>query len=206
MNVLGVNAHPDDIELMAGGTLARWIAEGHTVHVLTFTDGGWTAPDGTVMRAEEGLTEEREAASCIGYTVENLGYPALEMSFQDKHVVEVLDRVAEHKIDTMITHWDGDLHHDHEVVSRIAMAASRRVPRVLMGQVNYYLREVFTPNYFVDITDTWRQKIEALGCYKSQWERQRADWTEFLDQTTSYFGKMAGVRRAEGFVTRKYLY
>lgn len=206
-SILGVIAHPDDIELMAGGTLARLVKEGHKIHVLTFTDGAWHSPAGKLIRdGKEALLEEEKAAEYLGYTLENLKYKALHMEFQDRHVCEILDRIDRYKIDTIICPWERDSHHDHEVVSRLVDSASRRVPRILMGQINYHSTEVFKPNLYVDISDTWEQKIKSLECYETEWKRQREDWYEFLDITTSYYGKMIGVKRAEGFVTKKYLY
>ncbi|KPK35746.1 MAG: hypothetical protein AMK70_04745 [Nitrospira bacterium SG8_35_1] len=177
MNVLCLNAHPDDLEIMAGGTIAKWINEGHHFHVLTFTDGVWTSPDGIVMRdRQEALIEENKAADVLGYTVENLQYQAMELKFQDKHVCEVLQRIDKLKIDTILCPWEKDLHHDHEVVSRIAMSASRRIPRLIMGQINFYLRDFFTPNLFVDISATWTKKIESLKCFRSEWGRNGNGW------------------------------
>jgi LmbE family N-acetylglucosaminyl deacetylase len=206
MNVLCLNAHPDDLEIMAGGTIAKWINEGHQFHVLTFTDGVWTSPDGIVMRdRQEALIEENKAADVLGYTVENLQYQAMELKFQDKHVCEVLQRIDKLKIDTILCPWEKDLHHDHEVVSRIAMSASRRIPRLIMGQINFYLRDFFTPNLFVDISATWSKKIESLKCFRSEWGRNGNAWYEYLDETTRQYGRIIGVERAEGFVSRKFL-
>jgi LmbE family N-acetylglucosaminyl deacetylase len=204
--ILCVIAHPDDLELMAGGSIARWIESGASVHVLTFSDGVWTAPDGRLMRdSEEALAEERSAAASLGYSVENLRLPAMNLQFSDSHVLEVLRRIGKYRPDTLLCPWSGDLHHDHEVVARVTESASRRVPRVLMGQINYYLRAHFTPNVFVDISDTWDKKIKALECFSSQWRRAGDDWKEYLDITSRYYGKIAGVHRAEGFVSVKYL-
>jgi len=205
-SILCVIAHSDDLELMAGGTVAKWVKSGHRVHVLTLSDSVWTAPDGIVMRdARQAREEEARAAACLGYTIENLALPAMDLKWEDRLVLEVLRRIEARRCDTVITTWERDIHHDHEVVSRIAMSATRRVPRVLMGQVNHYLRDFFTPNVFVDITDTWDQKIEALKCHSSQWERAGKDWLGFLDETTRYYGRMVGVSRAEGFVSNKFL-
>lgn len=206
MNVLCVIAHPDDVELMAGGTLAKWISEGHSVRVLTLSDGVWTTPDGSVARdATEALIEEARAAQYLGFTVDNLRCPAMDLRYEDRLVREVLRRVEGLNIDTILCPWERDLHHDHEVASRIAIAASRRVPRVLMGQINFFLRDIFSPNVFVDISETWERKIKALEYYTSQWKRAGKEWYEFLDQTTRYYGRMVGVERAEGFVSRKFL-
>jgi len=203
-SVLCILAHPDDLELMAGGSVARWVKEGHRVHALTFTTGVWTAPDGTVMRRpDEAIAEEKKAAAYLGYTVENLRYPAMDLAYEDAHVLAVLARIGDLMPDVLLFPWERDIHHDHEVVSRIALSASRRVPTLLSGQINYYLRDFFTPNVFVDISDTWEEKIESLKIYAGQWERAGTDWYGYLDNTSRYYGKMIGVERAEGFVSRK---
>lgn len=205
-SVLVLSAHPDDVELMCGGTLARWIGEGKKVHVLSFTDGQWVGADGETQRdAEAALAEERSAAKVIGYSVENLQQPAMHLRYKDDLVVEVLKRLADHKVDTLICPWSGDLHHDHEVVARIGIAASKRIPRVLHGQINSLLREVFTPNLFVDISTVWETKLKALRCYETEWSRTGGDWATFQDQVTGYYGRLAGVARAEGFISSKFL-
>ncbi len=206
MRILAVIAHPDDLELMAGGAVAQWLAKGYPVHVLTLTDGVWTSPDGKRMRTkEEALAEENKAAELLGYTVENLGLPAMDLQYRDSTVVEILQRIDKMKADTLLCPWDNDQHHDHEMVARMVMAASKRVPRVIMGQINHYLRHFYCPNMFVDITDTWDQKIDALKCFEGQWSRAGEEWYKYLDETTRYYGRIAGVERAEGFITRKFL-
>jgi LmbE family N-acetylglucosaminyl deacetylase len=130
----------------------------------------------------------------------------MNLNFSDNHVIEVLKRIKRVNADTMICPWNKDVHHDHEVVARIASAASRRVPRVIMGQINYYLNTFFSPNIFIDISDTWTRKIGALQCFTDQWERAGEDWRDFLDSTSRYYGKIIGVKRAEGFVSSKYLW
>ena len=205
-SILGVIAHADDLELMAGGAIAKWAKEGHKIHVMTFTDGVWESSNGKIMRdKKEALEEEKKVAKYLGYTVENLGYPATNLHFNDEHVLEVMHRINEHKANTLLCPWYNDTHHDHRVVSEMVIAASVRVPRILMGQINYYLRKFFTPNLFVDISDTWEQKMGALKHYESEWERLGKDWQEFLDATTTYYGKISGVKRAEGFITHKFL-
>lgn len=205
-SVLVLGAHPDDIELMAGGTLAKWIGEGKKVHALNFTDGSWVGMDGKQQRsAEIALQEEADTAAIIGFTVENLKQVTMRLEYRDDLVVEVLKRLETHEVDTLICPWTGDLHHDHEVVARIGIAASKRVPRVLHGQINSLLREVFAPNLFVDISSTWETKLKALRCYRSEWERTGGDWALFQDQITGYYGRLAGVPRAEGFLTHKFL-
>lgn len=205
-SILCVGAHPDDIEMMAGGSVARWRAEGRQVRFLTLTNGVWKSPQGEWQRdPDEARAEGEAAAKFLGVKVENLGLPAMDLQFEDGLVVEVLRRVEKYKIDTLVCPWDRDLHHDHEVTSRIVVSASRRVPRVLMGSINYYLREVFTPNLFVDISNTYDKKLGAMERYTGQWQRAGQEWESWLDETSRTYGRMLGVQRAEGFVARKYL-
>lgn len=205
-SILCVGAHPDDIEMMAGGSVARWVGEGRAVRFLTFTNGVWQAPSGAWQRdPEEARAEGEAAAASLGVEVENLMMPAMDLQWEDRLVVEVLRRIEAHQIDTLICPWDRDLHHDHETVSRIVVSASRRVPRVLMGCINYYLREIFTPNLFVDISDTWDAKMKAMACFRKEWERAKDDWEPWLDDTSRTYGRMLGVQRAEGFIVHKYL-
>ena len=206
LKVLCVVAHPDDLEIMAGGTIAKFISEVHTTARSQVPVDPFKPPNGSLMRDKENaIKEEVAAAEYLGYSIENLGYPAMNLKHEDKLVVEVLKRIEKYNVNTLLCPWSQDLHHDHEIVSRIALSASRRIPRILMGQINYYLREIFTPNIFVDISDFWDYKIEALKCYTNQWDRAGQDWFEFLDLTTRFYGKMVGVKRAEGFISNKFL-
>lgn len=205
-HILAIGAHPDDIELMAGGAISEWIKQGHHVHGLVLSDGVWKNPQGQKMRnPEEALSEGVAAARVLGYEVENLGLEAMDLRHEDSTVVEILTRIGDYSIDTVICPWSGDLHHDHEVTSRMAISAARRVPRVLQGQINYFLRDVFTPNYFVNIEDSWDKKLEAMACYEGEWARNKATWSDFLDTTSRYYGLMSGVSRAEGFKITKFL-
>lgn len=205
-NILAVIAHPDDLEIMAGGTIFKAIDAGCSVHVLAFSDGSWYNPQGKLERSkQEAAKEEAGVAKFVGYTYENLGQCALNLSFSDNNVIEVLKRISKYNIDSIICPFNKDLNHDHEVVARITIAASRRVPNLLMGQINYYLNEFFVPNVFVDISNYWDRKIDAIKLYAGQWKKSGKDWFEFMDASTKYYGKIAGVKRAEGFYTNKIL-
>src|SRR5690606_28826638 len=117
----------------------------------------------------------------------------LELEYKDSIVCEVLKKIEKFDIDTIVTTWNKDTHRDHRVTSEIALTASRRVPNFLMGQVNYYMTDFFTPNFYVDITSEWDDKIKSMSLFASQWKRNENDWTEFLDITSKYYGKMIGV-------------
>ncbi len=206
-NILCVVAHPDDVEMMAGGSVLRWKKEGKKVHVLIFTDGSWYTPDGVFLR-EPGETKQdiEKVAAYIGYdSCDVLEEKNTHLEYSDRLVCEVLNRITKYNIDTIVTTWMKDTNRDHEMASRIAQAASRRVPRFLEAQVNYYMHEFFSPNFYVDVTDEWESKITAMEMYRSEWQRGGEDWREFLDITSRYYGKVVGVKRAEAFFVHKFL-
>jgi len=205
-NILAVVAHPDDFEMMAGGSVAKWLSEGKQIHVLVFTNGSWKGPDGKLCRDINDINKEIDSVrKTVGYnSYEVLNEPTLDLQFKDALVCEVLRRIQKYSIDTIITSWENDTHHDHRVACEIAKAASRRVPNFLMGQINYYMLDVFTPNLYVDITDTFEKKLQYMSLYKSQWDRSKEDWTEFLEASSLYAGKVVGVKKAEGFIAKRY--
>lgn len=206
-NVLAVVAHPDDLEIMAGGTMLKWKHEGKKIFVLIFTDGSWYTPDGIFLRDPiETRKDIEKIVSFMKYDgCEILDAKNTHLEYDDKYVCEVLRIIKNHDIDTIVTTWSGDINHDHEAASRIAKAASRRVPHFFEGQVNYYMNEFFVPNVYVDITDVWGDKIKAVSYYRSEWKRGGQDWEEFMDVVSRYYGKIVGVKRAEAFFCPKCL-
>jgi len=76
-----------------------------------------------------------------------------------------------------------------------------------MGQGNWYvLKKPFTPNFFVDIKDTFDLKMDAMECFQSEMKRIGKTWHRFHDSLTINNGLMACVERAEGFISYKFTY
>ncbi|MDP3150338.1 MAG: PIG-L family deacetylase [Ignavibacteria bacterium] len=206
MKILCLGAHPDDIELMAGGTILKLVSEGHQVFGVVFTDGSWSLPDGRIARDPELAKQENiNAANYLNYDLLWLNETALNLTYCDRLVVEVLNIIEAKEIDTLILPYFDDLHKDHRIVNELGIAASRRIPRVLHGQINYFMGSFFTPNFFVDISLTYSKKIEALSMFTSVWAKNAQNWEEFLHATHTYYGKIIGTEKAEGFITKKYL-
>lgn len=68
-NILAVVAHPDDLEMMAGGSVAKWISEDKKVYVLVLTNGSWVGPDGNLCRPLDEIKEEVDAVKqMMGYS------------------------------------------------------------------------------------------------------------------------------------------
>lgn len=206
-NILAVVAHPDDLEMMGGGSVAKWIKEGKNIYVLVLSNGSWTGPDGNLCRPIKEIEKEVTAVKqFMGYSsYDILGEETLNLQYKDSLVCEVLNRINRYSIDTLLTSWEKDTHHDHRMACEIAIQAARRVPNFLMGQVNYYLLDAFTPNFYVDITETFRKKIDCMSLFKSQWSRSGKDWEEYLDSLSLCNGRVIRVERAEGFIAKRFL-
>ena len=181
---------------------------GGKIHVLVLTNGSWKGPDGNLCRPLDEIALEVAAVkSFMGYaSYEVLNEETLNLQYKDALVCEVLQRIKEYDIDTLLTSWEHDTHRDHRIACEIAVQAARRVPNFLMGQINYYELDTFTPNFFVDVTDTFQKKLECMALYKSQWERSGKDWTEYLESLAVCHGRVIGARRAEAFIAKRFLY
>jgi LmbE family N-acetylglucosaminyl deacetylase len=207
-NILFVGAHPDDLEVMAGGTIKHFIDNGCSAHVITLTNGSWTGKDGKIFRDNDSAKMEADNASkVIGYTIEYLNEKIFEIQYKDKIVLKILDSIDNLKIDTLICPWLDDLHIDHRNTARMAISASRKVKRVWMAQGNWYIsNKMFCPNIFIDITKEYEFKMKALECYKEEMKRTGDKWRSYHDAITRYYGLISGVKRAEGFISHKTVY
>lgn len=205
--ILAVSAHPDDIEIMAGGSLLKWKDEGMEIHALIVTDGSGISPEGTPIRLREDALREQDAVSKIMQydTCEVLGEKSLYLTYKDEVVCEILRRIKQYGIDTILTCWDKDTHRDHAVVAQMAKMAGRHVPNFLMGQINYYIHDFYCPNVYVDISDYWDKKLQTCRLFSSAWKNHDKDWYDFLNSTATYFGRIVATDKAEGFIASKLL-
>ena len=214
-SVLAVYAHPDDPEISAGGTLARWAAAGAEVWTLITTRGdkGSTDPASDGEALARLRVEETEAASeLLGFKGHlHLDYPDGELPDDldlraaiVRHVREVRPQVVLCPDPTAVFFGDAYFNHrDHRVTGWVtldAVAPAAGNPHYFPDQVAaVYLTGTLEPNTWVDIGDTLERKIDALFCHASQLT-ETGDWfREFLRQRAEEEGRMAGVRYAEGF-------
>ncbi len=205
-NLLVVAAHPDDAELMAGGTIAKVTRAGGKVRVVNLTDGEWCDPEGMEHRTGgRAVKEGEEAARVLGYEVDCLYESAMRLEYEDRIVCQVLKIVERFRPDLLIVPWTGDAHRDHRIAAEIGLACARTIPRVLMGEINWYVHdEAFQANVFVDVTDTYPVKIQALRCYRSEMDRRLDSWMKYLDSRSVLHGLVCGCQFAEGFRAVKF--
>ena len=209
MNVLVVCAHHDDLEVGCGGTVARLIDAGHAVTSLVMTHSGYQAPDGTPVRSKDAaLREARRAADTLGYELVSHDEDTFDIVENDANVCKILTVIERRGIDTVLTHWHGDPHPPHQRVHRMALHASRHLPRAFGFAVNWYVSAVpFVPHLFVAISDAqWQRRLSALRCYEGEFQRTGERWVGYLDNQTRNYGTQIGVERAEAFTVYKHLW
>ncbi len=208
MNFLVIAAHHDDIELGCGATVAKLVEAGHEVTGLIMTHSGFVGPDGQILRNRETVRREAEAASSkLGYQLVCCDEDTTDVPVNDANICRILSLIRARGIQTILTHWHGDTHPPHQNVHRLAVHASRTVPRLLGFAVNWHIgSEVFAPNYFVPIEEHhFRHKMEAFCCFESEHKRSGVAYAKYHESQTLIYGLQAGVGRAEGFIAYKYL-
>lgn len=162
--ILAIGSHPDDIELGCGGALAQHIAAGDTVTLLVITNG--SSGGGPV---EQRLAEQQRAVETLGAHLLIWGdLPDTEVSLHERKLVHLIElAIAQHGRDLIYTHSQFDTHQDHRSVAMASLGAARNHRAVLTYAAPSSLVS-FTPNVFVDITDTLEKKVAALNCHASQ--------------------------------------
>lgn len=207
MNVLGVGAHYDDLELGCSGTLIKHVQKGDQVIMLVVTDSAYKNPSGyTVRDPVVANMEGQKAASLVGAHLICLELQTFMVLNDETLTKKINSYIEDYKIDIIYSHWVHDIHRDHQFAARSALMAGRHVPRFLMYRSNYYDTEhQFRGNIYSDISSVMSRKIEVIKAHESELERVRYKWLEFFMQQNSNDGQKIGVKYAECFEVVRYL-
>lgn len=161
--VLAIGAHPDDLELACGGTLAKLAEVGYDVHAMVMSHGQVGGnPD---LRP----SEARAGGELLGLTdVQVLDFPDTELSLHNVGMVKAIE-VRMDKLDptVVLTHSEHDHHQDHHAVHFATMRAARRHPSILCFESPSTTRG-FDPSLYVDIADFLDVKICAVELHGDQ--------------------------------------
>lgn len=226
-SALVVAAHPDDEVLGCGGTVARLTQAGVRVAVGFVADGVTSRTD--VSDEKESAAEiaarraaATEACRLLGVTSVSFGnfpdnrldsVPLLQIA---KHIEQLL---AEHRPDTLLTHFGGDVNIDHRRVHEAAIVACRPqrghcVRTLLFFEVPSStewqppgVAPAFAPNWFVDISGFLADKLAALEAYKAElrtWPHPRS--LQAVEHLAKWRGASIGADAAEAFVLGRQLF
>lgn len=217
MNILAIGAHPDDVDLLCGGTLALYAAAGHHVSVAIATNGNVGSP--TLTRDEIAAIRHQEALQACDV----IGAELIWLDFDDEWLFDdretrtaFIDTYRQARPDIVIAHDTRDYHPDHRIAGQVA--ADSRIPAaVRLVETSLPALESIPKLYtmdtvgqlvdgldvYVDISDVMDTKIAMLTSHVSQeaWLAHIFDmsYVEFMQQQCSARGAELGVTYAEAF-------
>lgn len=221
--ILAIHAHPDDVEILAGGTLALLAARGHEITIATFTAGDCGSQTlGPEEIAAIRLREAALAAARIGAEHFCLGFRDLAIFDDDASRRTVMDALRRARPEIVLAASPIDYMCDHEAASALVrdccFAAPMRnyvtsTPPIAAVPHLYFMdplggrdREdrVVRPDFIVDVAAAFERKREMLAEHASQrdWLRAHHGVDEYLiemERWTRERGALAGVSHGEGF-------
>lgn len=224
-DVVVVAAHPDDAELCCGGTIVKLVKEGRSVVVADCTRGELGTRGTPETRREE--AEKAGAVMNIAGRV-NLGMKDGSIEVNEENILKLIQVFRRYRPALVLMPGPRDRHIDHEDVHRLVRKAvfQSGLPKVETAwegkpqqvwrpsRMLCYLQSYEFPiDFYVDITDEFEAKIEAVRAYSTQFYVpdsgveapetfiSRPEFMEFIEARARYFGEKIGVRYAEAFAT-----
>jgi LmbE family N-acetylglucosaminyl deacetylase len=196
MNILAIGAHPDDIEIGCGATLAKYASYGHNIYFFIATDGGASGI------SDIRIKEQKKAAEILN--VQKLfwgGYVDTELEIHKEAIMKVEDVINQVKPDSIFINYSDDTHQDHRHIAAITNSATRYIRNVLFYETP--TTQNFQPNVFVDIGQEFLDiKMNALKAHESQIDRTNIMGVSILELALSaahFRGVQARVAYAEAF-------
>ncbi len=225
LDVLAVGAHPDDCEIACGGTLAKLVQQGYRVGLIDLTDGEPTPHSpGPDVRIAEAFA----AADLLGLQVrEILPLPNRKLFDSFENRIELAKRIRVHKPKIVIGLGDktplaSPDHYQATLITDAAIFYSRLTKwdhyfdglPVHAVQRQLYFRFPFEnpslPGFesqiTVDITDTLELKLQAIGCYRTQFPPEKAYIFDRVRGAAWAIGGNSGIGAGEVFVSAKPLW
>ena len=194
MNIIVFSPHPDDAEVMMGGTIAKYTQKGHSVSIVLVT-----IPYSKERRKEE----SKKAADILGASLYVLDLDPYELEF-NRGLVEIFDQVIKDlQPDIIYTSWLYDSHQDHTTVSRASITATRKnncslymYDQGLPSGLNPY---TFKTQAFVDISETMGTKVKSISAHETQIEKYGRRWIQGVKARATYLGYRINTKYAEAF-------
>jgi LmbE family N-acetylglucosaminyl deacetylase len=222
--ILAIHAHPDDVEILAGGTLSHLAKQGHSISVVTMTPGDCgTAEYDAETIAEIRRSEAQAACRLLGAEYTCAEFRDLAIFNDDSSRRRVTELIRAARPDIVLTSSPIDYHCDHEATSVLVRDACFAAPAPnyesgvapVLGAIPhlYFLDpdegrdrdgNLVAPEFVVDVSEHMQQKKQMLACHESQraWLRKHHGMDNYIDtmeQWTRDRGKLTGVPFGEGF-------
>jgi LmbE family N-acetylglucosaminyl deacetylase len=184
LRIIVFGAHPDDCELSAGGTGAKWAAQGHHVKFVSCTNGDighWGMAGGRL--AQRRAAEVRKCAEILGNQSQVLDIHDGELMVTMENRRLICRQIRDWQADIVISHRPNDYHPDHRYVGVLVMDAAYMVtvphfcpdiphltknPVFLFAEDEFQRPNPFTPDLVVAIDDVVEKKLAAVEALESQ--------------------------------------
>ena len=227
LDILAIGAHPDDVEMSCGGTIAKEIAKGKKVGILDLTRGELGTRGSAEIRDQEGAA----AAAILGISVRhNLALADGFFQNDAESQLKVIHFLRKYKPEIVLCNATDDRHIDHPKGSDLAsnacfLSGLRKIETKENGeiqeiwrpkQVYHYIQwKDLIPDFVVDITGYQEIKLKAVHAYESQFfdakskepmtpiaSKNATDSMEYRDRN---LGRLIGVHAAEGYTKERYI-
>jgi bacillithiol biosynthesis deacetylase BshB1 len=225
LDILAFGAHPDDVELSAGGTLLRHRAMGKTIGIVDLTEGEL----GTRGTVETRYTEAKKASETLGLTFRtNLQMSDGFFQHDKSSLIKIIEVLRAYRPKIVLANAISDRHPDHgraaKLVSEACFLSGLTKIKTSFNGINqeahrpqavyHYIQDRYQqPDFVVDITPFLEQKMAAIAAYKTQfWNPESSEpktpisSKEFLESVRASMqvnGRSIGVAYAEGFTVER---
>ncbi|MBX2943900.1 MAG: bacillithiol biosynthesis deacetylase BshB1 [Cyclobacteriaceae bacterium] len=225
LDLLVLAAHPDDAELGCGGTILKHIAAGQKVGIVDFTKGE-LGTRGTIEMREQ---EANASAKILGLSVrENLNFRDGFYVNDEPHQREVIRAIRKYQPEIVLANAIYDRHPDHGRGGELAfqscflsglnkietsdggIAQAPWRPKILY---HYIQSQFITPDFVVDVSDFWEEKMKSVSAFKSQFYDPDSKEPEtyissqgflkMLEARGTELGHAIGAQYGEGFTVRR---
>jgi N-acetylglucosamine malate deacetylase 1 len=219
LDVLFIGSHPDDIELICGGTVCKLVKSGKNVGIIDLTKGELSTRGNLAQRKKE--TEK--ASKVLGIKVrKNLGLKDGNIINNIENRKKLIKLIREFQPEIVFAPYPSDRHPDHINASNFVREAvfysglrkilTGKLPAYRPKRVFYYRHAYEIPiSFIMDVSDVFEKKIDAIKCYDSQFYSSKYSKKEpetyissksfMLDIETRarFFGFKIGVEFGEPF-------
>ncbi|SEB52632.1 bacillithiol biosynthesis deacetylase BshB1 [Tenacibaculum sp. MAR_2009_124] len=227
LDILAFGAHPDDVELGCGATIAKEVALGKKIGIVDLTRGEL----GTRGSAELRDKEAEKAAEILGVSVrENLRFADGFFINDREHQLEVIQMIRKYQPEIVLCNAIDDRHIDHPKGSNLVsnacfLSGLLKIETEIDGvnqekwrpkQVYHYIQwKNIEPDFVVDVTGYMDKKIDAVMAYGSQFYDPNSkepetpitskNFTDSVEYRANDLGRLIGVEFAEGFTSERYV-
>ena len=225
LKILALGAHPDDVELGAGATLAKHSRQGDACGIVDLTLGEM----GTRGTPEIRLEEAKNAAQILGIDIrENLKLRDGFISNDEQSQLKVIEVIRKYRPDIVLCNAPNDRHPDHGEASRLVVRASflaglRKIKTSIEGElqepwrplsVYHYIQYYdFTPDFIVDVSGFMDAKMDSIKAHSSQFFDPNSKEPETVISSQGFFqsitsraeewGRQIYKKSGEGFIKER---